>query len=75
MYARKEAEARIQGWTDRANAWNANRESVATSVKNTRAAKTIDEQAKLSASLSPDRELIRPLLVILPTLSTVPYEV
>ncbi|MGO3077213.1 DEAD/DEAH box helicase [Corynebacterium casei] len=75
MAARRTAETRIEQWTNRASAWNANREGSAPSIKTKRAAKLIEEQTKLSSALSPDRDLIRPLVVILPATSTKSSEV
>ena len=75
MAARHAAETRVEQWTNRANAWNANRGNVASSIRTTRAAKLIDEQTKLTAALSPERDLIRPLVVILPSPSTKSSEV
>lgn len=75
MAARHAAETRVEQWTTRAEAWNANRENVVSSVKTTRAAKLIDEQTRLTAALAPERDLIRPLVVILPNPSTKSAEV
>ena len=75
MAARRTAETRIEQWTNRASAWNANREGSTPSIKTKRAAKLIEEQTKLSSALSPDRDLIRPLVVILPATSTKSSEV
>src|SRR5699024_9693664 len=75
MAARHAAETRVEHWTNRAHAWNVNRENVAPSVRTKRAAKLIDEQTKLTAALSPERDLIRPLVVILPNPSTNSSEV
>lgn len=75
MAARRTAETRIAQWSKRASDWNINRESAAPSIKTKRAAKLINEQTKLSAALSPDRDLIRPLVVILPAPATKSSEV
>lgn len=73
--ARNQAESRISNFTNRAEAWSAARDSAASSIRVSRAAKLVEEQQRLSHSLSPERELIRPLVVVLPNPSTLASEV
>ena len=64
--ARDHAHDRIGYWIQRANDWNAAKKDVTTTARVGRSASLIDEEKALIASLEPDRELIRPLVLILP---------
>ena len=64
--ARDHAHDRIDYWIQRANDWNAAKKDVTTTARVGRSASLIDEEKALIASLEPDRELIRPLVLILP---------
>ena len=64
--ARDHAHDRIGYWIQRANDWNATKKDVTTTARVGRSASLIDEEKALIASLEPDRELIRPLVLILP---------
>lgn len=75
MAARTEAETRITHWGDRAEAWSAARSTASASTRTTRTARLIEEQRQLSNALEPERELIRPLAVILPQPSNLNSEV
>ncbi|QYR18220.1 DEAD/DEAH box helicase [Corynebacterium glutamicum] len=73
--ARAQAQTRIEHWAERAEAWNNKRSGAAFTSRTARTAKLIEEQQKLSNALEPDRELIRPLAVILPQPATLNTEV
>ncbi len=64
--ARDHAHDRIGYWIQRANDWNDAKKDVTTTARVGRSASLIDEEKALIASLEPDRELIRPLVLILP---------
>lgn len=65
--AKADASRRIERWLQQANAWEA--EKAAGSTHSVRAAKTarlLEQEKALVASLHPDRELVRPLVLVLP---------
>lgn len=58
---------RISNWRQRAEAWEAARATTTTTAGIKQTAKLLDEQRNLTHSLEPDRELLRPLAIIMPT--------
>ena len=65
--AKADSSRRIERWLQQANAWEA--EKAAGSAHSVRAAKTsrlLEQEKALVASLHPDRELVRPLVLVLP---------
>ncbi|GAB3593839.1 RNA polymerase-associated protein RapA [Corynebacterium faecale] len=66
MAARSGAKNRIGHWLKRSEAWESGRSAGQRSSGLALATKLIDEQRSLANSLEPDRELIRPLALIVP---------
>ena len=64
--ARNHASQRIEYWIDRADQWQHAKNGSQTTVRAGRSANLIAEERALIASLEPDRELIRPLVLVLP---------
>ena len=64
--ARAHAQDRIGYWVQRAENWDRAKEDVTKTAKVGRSASLISEEKSLISSLEPDRELIRPLVLILP---------
>lgn len=64
--ARAHAQQRIERWSRRAQEWEDAKAGVQTTARVGRSAKLIAEEKALIASLEPDRELIRPLVLVLP---------
>jgi len=64
--ARNHASQRIEYWIDRADQWQHAKDDVQTVLRAGRSANLIAEERALIASLEPDRELIRPLVLVLP---------
>ena len=64
--ARDHAHTRIDHWSDRAHAWESSKEGVQQTLRVGRSAGLIAQEKALIASLEPDRELIRPLVLVLP---------
>ncbi|GAA3511528.1 helicase-related protein [Corynebacterium pilbarense] len=64
--ARNHASQRIKYWIDRADRWQHTKDGSQTTVRAGRSANLIAEERALIASLEPDRELIRPLVLVLP---------
>lgn len=64
--ARDHAHIRIDHWSDRAHAWESSKEGVQQTLRVGRSAGLIAQEKALIASLEPDRELIRPLVLVLP---------
>ena len=64
--ARSHAEDRIGYWIDRADRWQHAKNESQTMLRVGRSASLISEEKALISSLEPDRELIRPLVLILP---------
>lgn len=64
--ARNHASQRIEYWIDRADQWQYAKDGGQTTVRAGRSANLIAEERALIASLEPDRELIRPLVLVLP---------
>ena len=64
--ARNHATSRIEYWTQRAHEWDQAKSGVQTTARVGRSADLIAEERALIASLEPDRELIRPLVLVLP---------
>lgn len=64
--ARNHATSRIEYWTQRAHEWEQAKSGVQTTARVGRSAGLIAEERALIASLEPDRELIRPLVLVLP---------
>ena len=64
--ARNHATSRIEYWIDRADRWQHAKDDSQTTVRVGRSANLIAEERALIASLEPDRELIRPLVLVLP---------
>ena len=64
--ARDHAHIRIDHWSDRAHAWESSKEGVQQTLRVGRSASLIAQEKALIASLEPDRELIRPLVLVLP---------
>ena len=64
--ARSHAEDRIGYWIDRADRWQHAKNASQTMLRVGRSASLISEEKALISSLEPDRELIRPLVLILP---------
>ncbi|MCT1684224.1 DEAD/DEAH box helicase [Corynebacterium appendicis] len=64
--ARAHAHDRIGYWVQRAENWDQAKEDVTKTAKVGRSASLINEEKSLISSLEPDRELIRPLVLILP---------
>lgn len=66
MAAASHAGDRIRDWRQRAEQWDAGSQGVVFTHQLTRTKKLLDEQRNLTYSLEPDRELLRPLAIILP---------
>ena len=64
--ARNHASQRIKYWIDRADQWQHAKDDSQTVLRAGRSANLIAEERALIASLEPDRELIRPLVLVLP---------
>lgn len=64
--ARNHASQRIEYWIDRADRWQHAKEDSQTMLRVGRSENLIAEERALIASLEPDRELIRPLVLVLP---------
>lgn len=64
--ARNHASQRIEYWIDRADQWQHAKDDSQTVLRAGRSANLIAEERALIASLEPDRELIRPLVLVLP---------
>lgn len=64
--ARNHATSRIEYWIDRADQWQHAKDDSQTVLRAGRSANLIAEERALIASLEPDRELIRPLVLVLP---------
>ena len=64
--ARNHASQRIEYWIDRADHWQHAKDGSQTTARAGRSANLIAEERALIASLEPDRELIRPLVLVLP---------
>ncbi|MGP6175207.1 DEAD/DEAH box helicase [Corynebacterium sp. A21] len=65
--ARSQADERIKHWLTRAEAWESGRSDVSqTSLKLNESSQLITQQKSLANALEPDRELIRPLALIMP---------
>lgn len=76
MSAREHSSERIAHWVERADDWEQRRASVAhLSRTQTRSTDLINAQKSLVNTLEPDRELVRPLLVVLPRTSASSQEV
>ncbi len=68
--ARKHADERIAHWVQRTEDWEDAREGAQTTLRLTRSENLIAQEKALIASLQPDRELIRPLVLVLPSTTT-----
>lgn len=64
--ARNHATSRIEYWIDRADRWQHAKDGSQQVLRAGRSANLIAEERALIASLEPDRELIRPLVLVLP---------
>lgn len=64
--ARNHATSRIEYWIDRADRWQHAKDDSQLVLRVGRSATLIAEERALIASLEPDRELIRPLVLVLP---------
>ena len=64
--ARNHAHERIGHWSTRAQDWEDAKAGVQTTVRVGRSANLIEQEKSLITSLEPDRELIRPLVLVLP---------
>ena len=64
--ARNHASQRIEYWIDRADRWQHAKDDSQSVLCAGRSANLIAEERALIASLEPDRELIRPLVLVLP---------
>ena len=64
--ARNHAHQRIGHWSTRAQDWEDAKAGVQTTVRVGRSANLIEQEKSLITSLEPDRELIRPLVLVLP---------
>lgn len=64
--ARNHATSRIEYWIDRADCWQHAKDDSQQILRVGRSADLIAEERALIASLEPDRELIRPLVLVLP---------
>ena len=64
--ARTHAKSRIDYWVQRAQNWDQAKADVTKTARVGRSANLIDQEKALITSLEPDRELIRPLVLILP---------
>ena len=64
--ARNHATSRIEYWIDRADRWQHAKDDSQQMLRVGRSANLIAEERALIASLEPDRELIRPLVLVLP---------
>ncbi|GAA1180151.1 RNA polymerase-associated protein RapA [Corynebacterium glaucum] len=64
--ARNHAHERIGHWSTRAQDWEDAKAGVQTTVRVGRSANLIEQEKSLISSLEPDRELIRPLVLVLP---------
>ncbi|WJY98607.1 DEAD/DEAH box helicase [Corynebacterium fournieri] len=64
--ARNHATSRIEYWIDRADRWQHAKDDSQTMLRVGRSENLIAEERALIASLEPDRELIRPLVLVLP---------
>lgn len=65
--ARNHAHERIDYWIDRADRWQHAKDDSQLILHGGRPEKLIQEEKTLITSLEPDRELIRPLVLVLPT--------
>lgn len=68
--ARNHAHQRIAHWSTRAQDWEDAKAGVQATVRVGRSASLIEQEKSLITSLEPDRELIRPLVLVLPAEST-----
>lgn len=64
--ARNHATSRIEYWIDRADRWQHAKDDSQQVLRAGRSANLIAEERALIASLEPDRELIRPLVLVMP---------
>ena len=64
--ARNHAHERIDYWIDRADRWQHSKDVSQQVLRVARPEKLIQEEKSLITSLEPDRELIRPLVLVLP---------
>ena len=64
--ARKHAHERINYWIDRAERWQHAKDDSQLVLRAGRPEKLIQEEKSLITSLEPDRELVRPLVLVLP---------
>ena len=64
--ARAHAHDRVGHWLQRASEWEKAKTKTSTTARVGRSATLIDQERALITSLEPDRELIRPLVLILP---------
>ncbi|RNE49365.1 DEAD/DEAH box helicase [Corynebacterium alimapuense] len=66
--ARTQAEERTQHWSQRAEQWDQHHHSGASTRAIKRSTPLIDQERSLLKSMTPERTLIRPLLVVIPQL-------
>ena len=64
--ARRHAHERIDYWIDRADRWQHAKDDSQLVLRAGRPEKLIQEEKSLITSLEPDRELVRPLVLVLP---------
>lgn len=64
--ARQHAQQRIDYWLERAHNWEQQKQNLQNSSRVRQAAAVIGQEKALVATLAPDRELIRPLILVVP---------
>ena len=64
--ARQHAQQRIDYWLERAHDWEQQKQNLQNSSRVRQAASVIGQEKALVATLAPDRELIRPLILVVP---------
>lgn len=70
MEATRQAENKVETWKERADKWRALKSQITHTGSKTRSSsKIIDDEVAIVSSLKPDRQLIRPLVVIVPPVS------
>ena len=60
------AKARVDEWVARAEEWQSEAEALIQRDQVRRRRALVDAQERLSRDMTPDRQLVRPLLVVLP---------
>ncbi len=64
--ATEDATARTEAWVERKQRWDSHGHSTLTGQRKQRTQQLIEEERELLASMTPERSLIRPLILVLP---------